>query len=143
MFPGTYTDPSAPPDSSVRRVARVMVVDDEPDTVITLLELLRIEGYHARGFASGKAALESLAGFDPDVIISDIAMPHLTGWDVAEAVRWRMGDKRPVLVAISGQYTKGADQVLAQLKGFNYYLTKPCDPEALMSLIRPLAANLD
>ena len=57
-----------------------MVVDDEPDTVMTLLELLRGEGYEAEGFASGKAALEGLAEFDPDVIISDIAMPHVTGW---------------------------------------------------------------
>lgn len=119
-----------------------MVVDDEPDTVITLLELLRSEGYHAEGYASGKAALQKLPAFDPDVIISDIAMPMVTGWDVAKAVREKMGDRRPVLIAISGQYTKGADKVLAQLKGFNYYLVKPCDPKELLSLIRPLAANL-
>ena len=119
-----------------------MVVDDEPDTVMTMLELLRSEGYDAEGFGSGKAALENLAEFDPDVIISDIAMPYLTGWDVAKAVRERMGDKRPVLIAISGMYTKGADKALAQLKGFNYYVIKPCNPEELLSLIRPLAANL-
>ena len=119
-----------------------MVVDDEPDTVITLLELLRSEGYEAEGFGSGKAALEKLAAFDPDVIISDIGMPHLTGWDVARVVRKRMGTRRPVLVAISGQYTKGADKLLAQMKGFNYYLVKPCDPNELLSLLGPLAANL-
>lgn len=119
-----------------------MVVDDEPDTVITLLELLRSEGYHAEGFASGKVALEKLTAFDPDVVISDIAMPMVNGWDVARAVRDRMGDKRPVLIAISGQYTQSADRVLAQLKGFNYYLAKPCDPKMLLSLIGPLAANL-
>jgi CheY-like chemotaxis protein len=119
-----------------------MVVDDEPDTVITLLELLRGDGYDAEGFASGKAALVNLAEFDPDVIISDIAMPNVTGWDVAKAVRERMGDKRPVLIAISGMYTKGGDKVLAQIKGFNYYLVKPCDPQELLALLRPLAANL-
>jgi two-component system, sensor histidine kinase len=119
-----------------------MVVDDEPDTVITLLELLRGDGYDAEGFASGKAALDKLAEFDPDVIISDIAMPNITGWDVAKAVRERMGERRPVLIAISGQYTGGADKVLAQIKGFNYYLVKPCDPTMLLSLLGPLAANL-
>lgn len=119
-----------------------MVVDDEPDTVITLLELLRSEGYDAEGFGSGKAALDKLAEFDPDVLISDIAMPNLTGWDVARAVRAKMGERRPVLIAISGQYTQGSDKVLAQLKGFNYYLVKPCDPKTLLSLIGPLAANL-
>lgn len=119
-----------------------MVVDDDPDTVITLLELLRAEGYEAEGFASGKAALDRLAAFNPDVVISDIAMPRLTGWDVAKVVRQKMGDRRPVLIAISGQYTQGADKVLAQIKGFNYYLVKPCDPRMLLSLLGPLAANL-
>ena len=141
MFPDTYTDP-ATGEVTVRRVARIMVVDDEPDTVITLLELLRSEGYDAEGFGSGKAALERIESFDPDVIISDIAMPHLTGWDVARAVREKMGQRRPVLIAISGQYTKSADKLLAQMKGFNYYLVKPCDPRALLGLIGPLAANL-
>ena len=141
MFPDSLSDPASA-DASVRRIARIMVVDDEPDTVITMLELLRNEGYDAEGFGSGKAALEKLAQFDPDVIISDIAMPNLTGWDVAKAVRAKMGDRRPVLIAISGQYTQGADKVLAQLKGFNYYLVKPCDPKILLSLIGPLAANL-
>ncbi|HUQ74177.1 MAG TPA: response regulator [Burkholderiales bacterium] len=142
MFPGSYTDPASASDSTVRRVARIMVVDDEPDTVITLLELLRGEGYEAEGFGSGKAALERMAAFDPDVVISDIAMPVVSGWDVAKAVRASMGDRRPVLIAISGQYTKGADKALAQVKGFNYYLAKPCDPKRLLSLLGPLAANL-
>ena len=62
--------------------------------------------------------------------------------DVAKAVRERMGDRRPVLIALSGQYTQGADKVLAQLKGFNYYLVKPCAPNVLLSLLGPLAANL-
>jgi CheY-like chemotaxis protein len=142
MFPGSDIDPASTDDATVRRVARIMVVDDEPDTVLTLLELLRGEGYDVQGFGSGRAALESLVAFDPDVIISDIAMPHVNGWDVAKTVRERMGEKRPVLIAISGQYTKGGDKVLAQLKGFNYYLTKPCEPSVLLSLLGPLAANL-
>jgi two-component system, sensor histidine kinase len=142
VFPGSYTDPASKADSTVRGLARIMVVDDEPDTVISLLDLLRHQGYDAEGFGSGKAALDKLAEFDPDVIISDIAMPNLTGWDVAKAVRERMGPKRPVLIAISGQYMEGSDKVLAQIKGFNYFLTKPCDPETLLSLLRPLAANL-
>jgi len=141
VFPDSIIDEQSS-DARVRRVARIMVVDDEPDTVLTLLDLLRGEGYEAEGFGSGNAALDKLADFDPDVIISDIAMPQMNGWDVAKAVRGKMGPKRPVLIAISGQYTKSADKVLAQLKGFNYYLVKPCDPQALLSLIAPLAANL-
>ena len=114
----------------------MVVVDDEPDTVLTLLALLRDQGYDAEGFASGKAALEAVSKMDPDVIISDIAMPAPNGWDVARRVREVKGNgPRPLMIAISGQYTKGADRILAQMTGFNYYLTKPCDPQVLMALI--------
>ena len=67
MFPGSYSDHESKANSRARRVARIMVVDDEPDTVATLLALLRAEGYEAEGFSSGKAALDKIADFDPDV----------------------------------------------------------------------------
>ena len=112
------------------------MVDDEPDTVITLLALLRDQGYDAEGFSSGKAGLEAIHTLDPDVIVSDIAMPPPNGWDLAREVRRLSGDgPRPLMIAISGMYTKGADRILAQMAGFNYYLTKPCDPQVLMALI--------
>jgi CheY-like chemotaxis protein len=113
-----------------------MVVDDEPDTVMTLLELLRDEGYQAEGFAGGQVALEALRKMDPDVIISDIAMPAPNGWDLARAVRTAYANApRPLMIAVSGMYTKPADQLLAQAAGFNYTLTKPCDPQVLVALV--------
>ena len=65
------------PKCSVRRQGplRVLVVDDEPDAVITLLAVLRDEGYEAEGFAHPQEALRALRDFDPDVVISDMAMP--------------------------------------------------------------------
>jgi CheY-like chemotaxis protein len=115
---------------------RVVVVDDDPDTVITMLALLREEGYEAEGYGSGRAALEAIAKSDPDVIVSDIGMPAPNGWDVARQVRAMKGaGPRPLMIAISGQYTKSADRVLAQIAGFDFFLTKPCDPQVLMALI--------
>lgn len=119
------------------RKLRVMVVDDDADTVMTLLDLLRDEGYQADGFGSGRAALEAFAHTDPDVVISDIAMPAPNGWDLAKELRRRTDNRpRPFLIAISGQYMKAADRVLAQISGFNYFLTKPYDPQVLLALIR-------
>jgi CheY-like chemotaxis protein len=136
MVPDRQSSDSSLNDSGIAARLRVVVVDDEPDTVMTLLALLRDQGYDAEGFASGKAALEALSKMDPDVIISDIAMPAPNGWDVARTVRQMKGDgPRPLMIAISGQYAKGADRILAQMAGFNYYLTKPCDPQVLMALI--------
>jgi hypothetical protein len=51
-----------------------------------------------------------------------------------------MGE-RPTLIGISGHYTRGPDKVLAELSGFNFYLTKPYDPQVLMALLRPLAPS--
>ena len=126
MVPDRQFSDSSRNDSGIAARLRVVVVDDEPDTVLTLLALLRDQGYDAEGFASGKAALEAVSKMDPDVIISDIAMPAPNGWDVARRVREVKGNgPRPLMIAISGQYTKGADRTLAQMTGFNYYLTKP------------------
>ena len=103
---------------------------------MTLLDLLRDEGHDAHGYGSGKAGLEEIAHLDPDVVVSDIAMPPPNGWDLAREVRRLRGDQPPpLMIALSGKYTKGADRVLAKIAGFNYYLTKPCDPQVLITLI--------
>jgi CheY-like chemotaxis protein len=115
----------------------VVVVDAEPDTVMSLLVSLRDLGYDAVGYASGKAALEGIQKLDPDVIISDLTMPNPNGWDIASQVRKLMGNgERPLLIATSAvQYKEGADRLLAHAAGFDFYVTKPCDPRALMALI--------
>jgi CheY-like chemotaxis protein len=135
---------SVVPKSSTAALAaaslRVIVIDDEPDAVLMLLTLLRNEGYNATGFASARAALKELRAFDPDVVISDVSMPFMNGWELAREIRQIMGE-RPVLIGISGQYMRGPDRVLAELAGYNFYLTKPCDPKELMALLAPLGAN--
>lgn len=125
------------PGSSVRRPGRlrVLVVDDEPDTVVTLLEILRDEGYEAKGFSHPLEAVKELRGFDPDVVIADIAMPVMSGWDFARKVRQKMGDARPMLVAVSGVYRKSADRILASMSGFDFFLSKPCDPAVVIAIV--------
>jgi CheY-like chemotaxis protein len=114
---------------------RVLVVDDEPDAVLMLVLLLRHAGYDAQGGCSGNEALDMLTKFDPDVIICDVAMPGMSGWDVAREVRQRMGETRPLLIAISGQYTRRMHKEFARFKGFDHYLTKPCDLNILLPML--------
>lgn|SRR5262249_42598072 len=129
----TDTEPVRPRD---RRVLRVLVADDERDTVLTLSELLREEGHEAHGVYKGTDVMPALREFDPDVVLLDIAMPGMTGWDVARKVREVCGHERPLLIAISGIYKQAADQILGKLAGFNYYLAKPYDPSVLIRLLR-------
>ena len=136
MWPERSSDGKSENGAGIAVRLRVLVVDDEPDTVLTLLALLRDQGHDAEGYGSGAAALEAIEKSDPDVIVSDIGMPPPNGWDVARQVRQLKGaGPRPLMIAITGQYTKSADRMLAQIAGFDYFLTKPCDPQVLMALI--------
>ena len=133
MHPAHNDQPAS--GAAFSRRTRVLVVDDDADAVGTLLSILRNEGHEARGHGSGQAAIEALREFDPDVIISDIVMPSVNGWMVAREARKIMGTKRPVLIAITGQYSEGADKVLAHTDAFDFYLTKPADPNVLLALV--------
>jgi CheY-like chemotaxis protein len=120
---------------------RVLIVDDERDTTLTLTTLLQGEGYDVKGVHSGAEALSALRDFEPDVMISDIAMPGMSGWELARQVRRMRPGDRPLLIAISGAYTKVVDRLLSESIGFQHYFTKPCDPNVLLRLLEPLAAG--
>jgi DNA-binding response OmpR family regulator len=117
---------------------RVLIVDDERDTVVTLMELLADEGYQVRGVYKARDALAAMRDFDPDAVLLDLALPDLSGWEVARQIRSRSGDERPVLIAITGRYKQPSDRLLGQLAGFNDQLEKPCDPLALIRLLAKL-----
>jgi two-component system OmpR family response regulator len=124
----------------LRRRLRVLIVDDERDTVLTLTQLLRDEGHETRGVYKGSDAIAAMQTFDPDVVMVDIAMPEMSGWDVAREIRARCGESRPLLIAISGLYKQAADKVLGRLAGFNHYVAKPYDPGVLLALLYSGAA---
>jgi DNA-binding response OmpR family regulator len=128
----TDTEPTRRPV----RILRVLVADDEPDTVLTLMELLREEGHEAHGVHDGVSVMPAVREFDPDVVLLDISLPGMSGWDVARTIRQVCGQERPLLIAISGVYKESADQILGKLAGFNYYLAKPYDPSVLLTLLR-------
>jgi CheY-like chemotaxis protein len=118
---------------------RVLVCDDDKDAVASLMALLREEGHEVRGVHSGLAVLDMVRDFGPDVLLLDIAMPHISGYEVARALRERYASARPLLVAITG-HSKPSDRTLAQLAGFDHYFAKPYDPNALLALLRASGA---
>jgi DNA-binding response OmpR family regulator len=124
--------------SKAPRSLRILVADDERDTVLMLLMLLRDEGHEVRGVHSGRQALAVLREFEPDAVLLDIALPDLSGWEVARQIKDRLGDRGPLLVGISGEYKQGADKILSEIIGFDHYLLKPYDPNALLALLAPL-----
>jgi len=130
---GRHGDPAKAP-----RSLRILVADDERDTVLTLMMLLRDEGHEVRGVYSGRQALAALRDFEPDAVLLDIALPELSGWQVAREIKKRWDDKGPLLIGISGEYRQGADRILSEIIGFDHYLLKPYEPRALLALLAPL-----
>jgi DNA-binding response OmpR family regulator len=129
--------------SRVPRLLRILVADDERDGVLTLMMLLREEGHEVRGVYTGRQALQALREFEPDVVLLDIALPELSGWEVARELRKRQTGKGPLLIGISGEYRQGADRILAEILGFDHYLVKPYEPAALLALLEPLTLPRD
>lgn len=106
--------------------------------MLTLIALLRDEGHDVRAAYSGASALVVASHFKPDAILVDIKLPDLSGWEIARLLENESGDLAPLLIAISGVYTKSADRILAQTVGFRHYVTKPYDPLELLALLEPL-----
>jgi DNA-binding response OmpR family regulator len=125
--------------STAPRALRIIVADDDHDTVLTLMMVLKHEGHEVRGVYNGPQVLSALADFEADAILLDIAMPELSGWEVARRIRERYGSKRgPLLIGISGQYKQAVDKILSDIIGFDHYLTKPYEPSDVLRFIAPL-----
>jgi CheY-like chemotaxis protein len=120
---------------------RVLVVDDNQDMVAALLPLLESYGYNAKGIYSARTIVADVRDFDPDIIIMDIAMPGKDGWDAAREVRQHKPGQRPMLIAMTGQYPKDGDKMLAEMSGYDYYLIKPFDTKVLLQLAASYSAK--
>src|ERR671915_452473 len=117
---------------------RILVADDDEDAVLSLTLLLREEGYAVRGVYRGSEVLQAVFNFAPDVVLLDIGMPQMTGYDVARTLRERYGSARPALIAVTGRSGK-TDRQQALAAGLEHHVTKPYEPRALLALLALLA----
>jgi len=128
--------------SPLPKQLRILVADDDRDAVLTLMTLLRDDGHDVRGVYKGRQALDAFASFEPDVLLLDIALPELSGWEVAREIKARHR-KHPLIVGISGEYKSRSDAILSEIIGFDHYLTKPYAIADLVALIAPLRLPKD
>jgi two-component system, sensor histidine kinase len=107
---------------------RVLVVDDNADAATSLAEFLRLEGHQTEAVYSAKGALEAIGTFDPDVVLLDIGLPDMDGYEVAKRIRAAGNSVR--LVALTG-YGQAEDIQRTRTAGFDAHLVKPVDFVAL------------
>jgi CheY-like chemotaxis protein len=116
---------------------RILVVDDNRDATETLAALLQLSGHQTATAFDGKAALEIADAFRPHVLLLDIGMPELNGYEVARSVRSLPWGRDALLIALTG-WGQDEDRRRSQEAGFDAHLVKPVDHGQLMRLLAEL-----
>jgi CheY-like chemotaxis protein len=116
-------------------LARVLVVDDNADAADSLARLLSMDGYEVRVANGGIEALHEAEAFRPDVMLLDIGLPMMNGYDVARRIRREPWGAAVRLVALTG-WGQEEDRRRSREAGFDDHVVKPVDPNSLRSLLR-------
>ncbi|AXF18932.1 hybrid sensor histidine kinase/response regulator [Paraburkholderia caledonica] len=114
---------------------RVVVIDDNQDAAESLAMLLELEGHEVRVAGSGLAGLELARNSDAEVVLLDIGLPDIDGYEVARRIRQQPWGKKLLLIAVSG-WGQERDRQAAADAGFDRHLTKPVDIGELTALLR-------
>ena len=130
--------PTRPPAYGPSR--RILIVDDIDDVARGLAKWLARAGHRTATAADGPSALAVAREFRPDVVVLDIGLPGMNGYEVAEALRALPETTGAILVAASG-YGRREDRERADASGFDYHMTKPVDPDILLARVAEAARD--
>jgi CheY-like chemotaxis protein len=122
------------PLQTTRCPLRVLVVDDNQDTAMGLSLLMRALGHESRMAYDGLSAVEAAKQYRPNVVLLDISLPGITGYNVATQRRQQATLKHSVLVAVTA-WSPDEDKRLAAEAGFDHYLVKPAEFGKLQQIV--------
>ena len=124
---------------ATRTSYRVLVVDDNVDAAKMAQVFLQAQGHEVRCAFDGLSALGLAQEFKPQLVLLDIAMPGMDGYEVLRRLREQAGAAQPVVAVLTGYGSKAGMERMKEL-GVEHYLVKPAEPQALLALIASLAA---
>lgn len=130
-----------PAAASPPRPLRVAIVEDDPDTAESLCLLLRLLHHEVAVARTGERGVEVVREMKPDVVLCDIGLPEMNGFEVAEALKADPATAQSHLVAITG-YDQEEDRRHALEAGFEHHLVKPVEPDRLFELLAGYARDL-
>lgn len=113
---------------------KVLVVEDCPDAAWAQASLVRLAGCEVRQAHTGNEALDVAAEFRPDVVLLDLGLPDIDGFQVARAMRRLPGLNGVRIVALTG-YDRERLVQRSQDEGFDHYMVKPADPRGLLEIV--------
>lgn len=136
MSPTAKHKAHKPPDRGKGRL--VLIVDDVPDNRELYVQYLTYFGYRAAEAGDGQDALTKASALKPDVIVMDLSLPGMDGWEATRRLKADAGTCHIPVIALTGHALTGSDDH-ARAAGCDVFLTKPCDPEYLASEIDRLS----
>ena len=116
---------------------RILVVDDNIDASRMLSRVVQAMGYEVATSADGKEAIEKAEEYRPDVILMDLGMPRMNGYEAARHIRHQPWGEKILLIALTG-WGQDADRRKSKAAGFDHHLVKPADPQELLLLLASL-----
>jgi signal transduction histidine kinase/ActR/RegA family two-component response regulator len=134
--------PLAAARAPARRPLRVLIVDDNADAAALLAELVTRAGHDVQVVHDGPAALTAAEASRPEVVVLDLGLPVMDGWEVATALHRRLGAAAPALVGVSG-YGQERDLARSRAAGFFRHLVKPVDPADLLDALEEAGASAE
>ena len=137
-FAGTSDAGASPPADHEVRALRILIVEDNHDAADSLATVLQVWGHDVRLAFDGLAALDVAEAYEPDVILSDLGLPGMDGYELARRLRGRAGFGRAVMISLSG-YGRDEDKRRALDAGFDHHLVKPPDVAVLAELLGRVA----
>jgi CheY-like chemotaxis protein len=117
----------------------VLIVDDNVDSARTLARLLNLRGEQAHLAHDGPQAIEAAEQLDPDMVVLDIGLPTMSGYDVCRAIRDKLRGRKPVMIALTG-WGQDEDRRRSMDAGFDHHLVKPVNCVLLGDLLDKLRA---
>lgn len=153
MTPAHFTDVPGPTRSVSRRPTgdpvtaadgyrRVLIVDDYPDSAASAAMLLSLFGYECRIACNGRHALDTATTFEPDIVLLDIGLPDISGYDVARALREYKRERRMFLAAVTG-WGQPRDRVRAFAAGFDLHVVKPTNAATIRLILQRAIAYFE
>ena len=114
---------------------RVLLVEDQADIATMLMRLLQRNGYEVQWRSTGLEGVRGFQQFKPEIVLLDLGLPELDGFEVARWIRTQVGEPQPLIIAISG-YGAKADVDRCMAVGMDAHLLKPVPFETLLTLLR-------
>jgi signal transduction histidine kinase/CheY-like chemotaxis protein len=114
---------------------RILVVEDNADAAATLRDFLELSGHEVELAVSGTDGVQAARSFHPEVVLCDLGLPGMTGYEVATALRKDPSTSSAKLIAVTG-YGRDEDRRRSKEAGFDLHLTKPVDPAQLKALLQ-------